>query len=403
VGLPPPDPASVRGQASSEYVALLALVAVVLAGAGAATGLDGVPVRVVHALRTALCIVGGDVCRAADARAAGLAPCVVGERETGGGVTLTIVSLRLGEAGEWAVAERSDGSVLVTRSEDARAGAGGGLGFELGSLEVGLSGSADFVVGGGAVWELPSAAAAGRFLADVRAGRDPGVRPTWRYGRVGDQLSGRIGVDALGFELTGVEATATAAAGARVGRGETTLYVDVGIDLFGPLDVLPGATPALRGTTTGPAGVRAAPVLVALTRDAGGLREIAFRRVEVHGSRIVETAGRLDLRDPANRAAAEPLLRRRLPWPPSVARDLRAVVRRTAQAGTVERATYVVSDRSRELGAALRLGVELGLESATVDVERRLVAASAWTRGSPERRREDCLPEGPGTARGDVA
>jgi hypothetical protein len=384
-------------------VALLALVAVVLAGAGAATGLDGVPVRVVHALRTALCIVGGDVCRGADARAAGLAPCVVGERETGGGLTVTIVSLRVGESGEWAVAERSDGSVLVTRSQSARTGAGAGLGLEIGSLELGVSGSADFVVGGGQAWELPSAAAAGRLLAAVRAGRDPGVRPTWRYGHAGDELTGRAGVDALGFELTGLEATATAAAGARVGRGQTTLYVDVGVDLFGPLDVLPGSTPALRGTTTGPAGVRAAPVLVALTRDAGGLREIAFRRVEVDGSRVVETAGRLDLRDPANRAAAEPLLRRRLPWPPGAARDLRAVVRRTAQAGTVERATYAVSDRSHELGAAVRLGAELGLESATVDVERRLVAASAWTRGSPERRREDCLPEAAGPAPEDPA
>jgi hypothetical protein len=395
VDRPPPDPASARGQASAEYVALLALVAVALAGAGAATGLDDVPARVAHAVRTGVCIVGGDVCRTADARAAGLAPCVVGERETGGAATVTVLSLRLGESGEWAVAQRSDGSVLVTRSDDARAGAGGGLGFEIGSLEVGLEGAADLVVGGGSAWELPSAAAAARFLAAVRAGRDPGVRPTWRFGDVGDELDGRIGLDAFGIELTGVEAGAAAAAGVRVGRGETTLYVDAGVEVFGPLDVLPGSTPALRGTTGGPAGVRAGPVLVALTRDRRGLREISFRRVEVDGSRIVETTGRLDLRDPANRAVAAPLLARRLPWPPAVVEELRAVVRRTAQVGTVERAVYAVEDRSRELAAAVRLGAELGLEAATVDVERRLVAASAWTAGSPERRREDCLAEPP--------
>lgn len=391
----PPDPASARGQASAEYVALLALVAAALAGAGAATGLGGVPARVVHAVRTGICIAGGDVCRTADARAAGLGPCVVGERETGGGATLTVISLRLGKAGEWAVAERSDGSVLVTRSDDARVGAGGGLGFELGPVEVGVAGSADLVVTSGTAWELPSAAAAARFLGAVRAGRDPGVGPTWRYGDVGDELNGRIGIDAADVELTGVEATATAAAGVRVGRGERTLYVDVGLDLFGPLDVLPGSTPALRGTTDGAAGVRGGPVLVALTRDRGGLREISFRRVQVDGSRIVETVGRLDLRDPANRAAAAPLLARRLPWPPAVVQELRAVVRRTAQAGTVERAVYAVEDRSHELAAAVRIGAELGLETATVAIERRLVAASAWTGGSPERRREDCLPDAP--------
>jgi hypothetical protein len=136
-------------------------------------------------------------------------------------------------------------------------------------------------------------------------------------------------------------------------------------------------------------------VLVALTRDRGGLREISFRRVQVDGTRIVETVGRLDLRDPANRAAAAPLLARRLPWPPAVVQELRAVVRRTAQAGTVERAVYAVEDRSHELAAAVRIGAELGLEAATVAVERRLVAASAWTGGSPERRREDCLPDAP--------
>jgi hypothetical protein len=60
-------------------------------------------------------------------------------------------------------------------------------------------------------------------------------------------------------------------------------------------------------------------------------------------------------------------------------------------AGTVERAVYAVHDRSHEAAAAGRIGIEVGVEATAVDVGRRLVAASAWTRGSPERRREDCL------------
>jgi hypothetical protein len=88
---------------------------------------------------------------------------------------------------------------------------------------------------------------------------------------------------------------------------------------------------------------------------------------------------------------AERLLRVRLPWPPAVADDLRAVLLRTLEAGTVERSVYAVDDRSHEFAFAARLAVELGLEASSLDVSRRLVDASAWTRGSPERRRVDCV------------
>jgi hypothetical protein len=137
-------------------------------------------------------------------------------------------------------------------------------------------------------------------------------------------------------------------------------------------------------------------VLIALTRDEGGLKELAFRTV-AEGTQpgdVTETTARLDLRDPANRAVADRLLRVRLPWPPSVARDLRAVVRRAVTHGTVERAVYAVEDHSHELVAAARLALELGIEAESVDVARRLVDAVAWTRGSPERRRADCVGDG---------
>ena len=106
---------------------------------------------------------------------------------------------------------------------------------------------------------------------------------------------------------------------------------------------------------------------------------------------MVETVARLDLRDPANRTAAEPLLSRRLPWPPAVARDLQALVRRAAATGVVERAVYDVRDGSEELKLAAKLGLVLGVEGEEVELDRRLVAASAWTQGSRERERMDCL------------
>jgi len=108
----------------------------------------------------------------------------------------------------------------------------------------------------------------------------------------------------------------------------------------------------------------------------------------------VETVARLDLRVEANRAVAERLLRHRAPWPPAVAADLRAALLQAVRAGTVERSVYAVADGSRSFGLAGRLGAEVGLEADYAKVDRRLVSASAWTAGSRERAREDCLPGG---------
>ena len=63
----------------------------------------------------------------------------------------------------------------------------------------------------------------------------------------------------------------------------------------------------------------------------------------------------------------------------------------TVQHGTVERAVYDVRDESSDFELAARLGQELGLELEDIKVQRRLVAASAWTPGSQERVREDCV------------
>ena len=80
-----------------EYVALLSLIAAVLGGARRAA-VPRASASVVATVRTGMCIVGGDVCRTADAAAAGLAPCVTGERSTRQDTTLDIAVVRLGGA-----------------------------------------------------------------------------------------------------------------------------------------------------------------------------------------------------------------------------------------------------------------------------------------------------------------
>jgi hypothetical protein len=51
-----------------------------------------------------------------------------------------------------------------------------------------------------------------------------------------------------------------------------------------------------------------------------------------------------------------------------------------------------VHDHSKSFDVSVKLGDELGLQAKLTRVERQLVSASAWTRGSPERERFDCEP-----------
>jgi hypothetical protein len=372
------------GQTSAEYTALLALVAIALGGAGAVVGLGTIGDAVAKTVRTGICIVAGDVCRAADARAAGLAPCTVADSTRGEGLTFTVASLRFGADDRWTAARRSDGSVIITHTDERKVGGKVGIGVEASPLGVNaeLSGNVDYALTSGRAWEFPDAPSAARFL---RAADRDDVEPTWRFGDAGSVVRAQAEAGLGPATLTEFEATARAAAGARIGRGLTTYYVRTRADAFAGGMALPGVDARIEGPSTGDS-------VVELTRDAAGPREIAFRRVE-RGSRrsqLVETVARLDLRDPANRAAASALLAVRLPWPPSVARELRMLLARSVRSGIVERAVYDVEDDSQGLELSASLGVSVGVDGSETEVDRRLVAAQAWTEGSRARERADC-------------
>ena len=392
---PPPHPHPAAGQSSLEYVGLLALVATALAVAAPAAGLAGVPAEVARAVRTGVCIVAGDICRASDAAAAGLAPCTLSERRRGGGLAVTVLSVQVGGDHRFLVTRRSDGSVGVTKLARDELGASGGLGLEAGPLKLGVEAEASLKVAAGVGWEFPDAASARRFLAVAMEGLSPAVLRwpvAWRSGEAGLATSGWAGLGvlatgedgkAVGGPAAGIEVAAESAIGARIARGATTIYLRAETSGLRTTGALAGLLHA------GPAG----PVVAEYTRDGGGPRELAFR-VTAPGARehhVVETVARLDLRVPANRAVAERLLRHRAPWPPAVARDLREAIRHTVLVGTVERSVYAVDDDSRTLELAARLGAEVGIEAGYTKVDRRLVEASAWTAGSQERAREDCV------------
>jgi hypothetical protein len=303
---------------------------------------------------------------------------------------VTLFSVRLAGGGEATIARRSDGRFLVVRSDESGAGLVAGAGVAFGPLDAGVEAEASLKVVKATAWLLPDEASTRSLLVGFEGARE-GDRypPLWRSGEVGLATSGWAGLGArLGSTgdttIGGVEVAARTAAGVRIGRGTTTYFFraeSTGPELAGAFGPSIGTRP--RG-----------PVVAEYTRDAGGPRELAFRSTAPgsRSSETVETVARLDLRDPRSRELAGRLLRHEAPWSGAGASaDLRDAIRRAVVTGTVERSVYSVDDASADFQLAARLGVELGVGVGRKSLTRTLVAASAWTPGSDERLREDCI------------
>jgi hypothetical protein len=371
------------GQASAEYVAVLLVVACVLAGGAAvAVAVPGVGKRLVATVRTGICIVGGDVCRSADAAAAGLDPCLTSERSKRQDTTLDLAVVQLGGHGEWQIALQSDGRAVVTRLEQNEIGAtvGVGLTFSPAQIDAEASASAVAAYHGGRAWRFPDARSAGAFVE--RAMRDASVRearaPDVRWHALGGHADGEAGVTIFDLARAGVDVSGDAVIGLRSEGPRRTLTLDVGIDdphFTVDLPGFPGAPGARRSWVAD------------VTWEAGAARELALRTAVADGGRVDEYTALLDLRDPGNRAAAERLLRAGAP----ATDDLGALTDRIRSHGVVERDGYVLSERRRGFSAAGKLGIALGIEHQRVSSERRLVDAVAWVRGGPPQRRFDCL------------
>ena len=392
----PPHRQPAAGQSSIEYVGLLALVAVALAAAAPAAGLPDVGVELARAVRTGVCIVGGDYCRPADARAAGLDPCTLTEHRSGAGAALTVGTFRLGEKGQMTIARRSDGSVAISLDAAHRAGVVGTVGLAAGPVRLSAGGELALTVAAARGWEFPDEATARRFVAEIPHGSPLDDRRWPRAWQSGDGglATGAAGKARLGGNLatghsvaaTGaaIETSAEAALGVRVGGGRTTYYLRVGA--LGPSARWGGRRQITLGGT-------AAPSLAEYTRDADGPLELAFRGV-TRGDRpgqVVESVARMDLRDPVNLSVAWPLLSHPAPWPPSLFAAMRDVIGYAVAVGTVEQSVYAVTDRSHDIDVSIGLGAGLGLRAERIDVDRRLVSAMAMIHGSAPRAREDCV------------
>jgi hypothetical protein len=370
-----------RGQASVEYVAAIALLALVLAGAGVAIAAPGLPGAVVAKLRLALCIVGGDVCRRSDAAARGLEPCLVSGEEHARETGVSFLFLRGSGSETWSVERLSDGRIRLSAGYGQGLGATAGLGLHLGPVSAG--GSAEGTVGfrSGRTWVLPDAAALSALLARVR-GYDLASSlhtiaasfppPTETYLEGGGEGGAELAVEAV-RAVPGGGGEGRAALGRRRGPDGTTYYVDLGADATGPLAAaVPGLDRHGRLVAEYTTG---SPPAITLRSSARG------RGTEV------ETVMHLPLSDPADRAAALRVAFVSVADAGLAVRDLLARIRAR---GTVERLRYRTRADTHGWSYGLDLGLELGADRASTVLRRELVDAEVVNGPFPARR-FDCL------------
>src|SRR5215218_2029086 len=416
-----------RGQATSEYVALVALVAVVLALAAGLTS-GGVGGQVLAGLQRGLCSVAGTACPRTEPPNADLAPCPVERTTSSESLEGAFEVVKLGRSGTLTAVRGSDGRVTVTLARESTAGGEVGLGFALrlgdryegratASIETGFS--------SGRSWTLPNVAAAHAFIARygskatvggqavdvVRSGCSllcdaigwhphaelPPADETYLGGSTTGTLKASLGPGSL-------HATDGSQLGVRFGRdGSSTWLTQV--------DAAAGAELSLGVAALGATSQRQS--VVALTLDPQhrpvelGLHTVA-RMGEVGAARgesrhatatlgagdahVTEIDATLDLHDPRNRAVAATFVRA-LRDPLAVgelARSAAAVGERIARTGVVDRRTYALSSSASGVGGKLTLGGQLGAGFERTHEGLHLLTAETRLPGLPFLPRDDC-------------
>ncbi len=401
-----------EGQASVELAAIVALVAVVLAGAVAVAGGFGAGVaNAVHSgVRRAICVAGGDRCAAFhDER-----PCSVRRDEQRQAKALTVAFVRTG-LGVGVVREQwSDGRTTIAVHDDVDAGATLGVGAKLGlgagrTLDLSASATGGVRGGWGRSWTFERPEDADRLLRqlldgkqapDARQGIGRGVdalvgrstlpRPDREGIRLGQERSGRAALRGLGFaldaELSG-QLEGEALLDRRSGQVTVALALapDVLARLTGPMDL------ELAGRLAGDARV-------AVTVDRDGqpveLRMVGTLRA-AEGARREQAELRVDLTRPQVGQALRGMLGAvRGGSPGEAGREAAELGRWAATEGAIERRTYRVAERRDTRGGSLALGLKLGYETQDVASEWRLERAATKPPGGIWEQRVDCVVEG---------
>lgn len=424
----PPHPTA--GQASAEYVAVVTLVAILLAGAGTAVAAPDLAGSVAGALRRGVCVVAGGVCSPGEARELGLKPCPVHVRSNAERLRGKVAIVRLEQGDALLIERRSDGTASVSFVDRARAGAEVGIGLRLSPLGIDaaaeVGGGVEF--SGGRTWDFPSLAAARRFvrrfgrhetltgeaLDTLRAlclgrcggGRPRPPEPSARYLEGGAYAEAAADLDVPGGPLQAHgELEGAVVLGRREAGPRTTWYLKVSGEAAAQLGVVIGALHAGRQgeavielthergrlaelRAVAAAGLSHELALLGATTDlpalAGRLRAASARAQQGTGL-AVEAAVALDLTVPANRAAALGFLR--APTPAAA----HALARRLDADGSVDINVFRTARTESETEAEIAAGLGLGGAYERVEEGRSLVGAWSLRHGGALRDREDCV------------
>lgn len=418
------------GQATSEYVALVALVAVVLALAAGLTA-GGVGGQVLAGLQRGICRIAGTACASPSPPDDDLAPCPVERTAISESLAGAFELVRLGGGGTLTAVRGSDGRVTVTLASATTAGGEVGVEVELGlgNRHGGAAATAQLEMTGASSrsWTLPNAPAARAFVERygskatvagkavdlVRSGCSIlcdaiGWRPHAELPPPDETSLGRGAAATLTASLG--PASLSAADGSLLGAqfrrdGSSTWFVEVETSL--------GADLGLGAGTAGAGSQR--KTVVAYTLDArrrptelqlhavatiDGTADVRLGRgrmtakVGAGGARVTELEATLDLRDARNRAAAAALAAAlRDPFAVERLRRSAAAVReRIARTGVVDRRTYALASSTFGLGAELTLGGQLGGGFERTHAGMRLLSAETRLPGLPFLPRDDCRP-----------
>jgi hypothetical protein len=418
-----------RGQATSEYVALVALVGVTLALAAGLTS-GGVGGHVLAGLGRGLCRVAGTTCPRSQPPDADLAPCPVERTTSGESLGGALALVKLGRSGTLTAVRSSDGRVTVTLADGTTAGGEVGLGFALG---LGSRHAAEATAGfeasvaSGSSWTLSDAATArafvGRYGAKATIGGKAvdvarsgcsvlcdaiGWHPHAELPPPDELYMGHGGAAKLAVPLglATPQGSVGGLIGARLRRdGSSTWFVrldaSAGADLRLEPDTL---TPSWQRQTvisyTLDVDRRPVQLIVHTVAQAGGRATLRGTRgrltgaVGAGGARVTELDATLDLHDRRNGAAAAAFVAA-LRDPLALAelrRSAAAVRQRVVRAGSVDRRVYALTSSAFELEAKLALGAQLGGSFARTHEGMRLLTAETRLPGLPFLPRDDCRP-----------
>lgn len=415
-----------RGQATSEYVALVLLVAVVLTLAAGLTS-GGVGGEVLAGLQRGLCQVAGTRCPRSKPPGPDLAPCPLERTTSRESLDGAFELARLGRSGTLTTERGSDGRVTVSLLDGATLGAEAGLGLHVSrGRRRGIEARADLAASivSGRSWTLPNAAAARAFVARygskttiggkavdlVRSGCSIlcdaiGWRPHAKLPPPDDRYMTHGGL--FGVKLPKLlEGSAEALIGARIRRdGTSAWFVQIGAKL--------GAVAAFGQDAVDASEQRQVVVSYSVDADGRPSRLVVHGttwtggRVTLRGSRrglsgtlagggqlVTELDETLDLRDAQNRAVANAFVGAlKRPWATGeLKRRAAALHERIASNGVIDRRTYAATSSSFALGAKLAVGAQLGADFERTQEGMRLLDAETRLPGLPFLPRDDCRP-----------